>query len=54
MAFNPRTLHEKGVRHLKKLALVRRSAVSSEEVEERHVDLTTLPYAGSAVWCRSV
>ena len=40
----------KGVRHLKKLAPVGRSAVSGEEVEERHVDLATLRYAGSAGW----
>ena len=44
----------KGVRQLKNLALVGRSAVSGEEVEERHVDLATLPYAGSAGRCRSV
>jgi len=37
MTLNPHTLHEKGVRHLKKLALVGRSVVSGEEVEERHV-----------------
>ena len=44
----------KGVRHLKKLALVGRSAVSGEEVQEHHVDLATLPCAGSAGRCRSV
>jgi len=60
MALNPSTLHEKGVcheksvSHLKKLALVRRSVVSGEEVEEHHVDLATLPSAGSAGWCSSV
>jgi len=45
---------KKGVRHLNKLAHVRRSGVSGEEVEERHVDLVTLPYAGSSDWCCSV
>jgi len=44
----------KGVRHLKKLALVGRSTVSGEEVEERHVDLDTMPYAGSAGRCLSI
>jgi len=44
----------KGVHHLKKLAIVGRSAVSSEEVEKRHVDLATLPYACRAGRCRSV
>jgi len=45
---------QKGVHHLKKLALVGRSAVSGEEVEERHVGLATLPYASSAGRCSSV
>jgi len=50
---SPRVVR-KGVRHLKNLALVRHSAVSGKEVWERHVDLATLPYAGSAGQCRSV
>jgi len=45
---------QEGVRHLKKLALVGRSAVSGEEVEKHHVDLASLPYASSAGRCRSV